>query len=246
MAIPVQPTRRPLVGRKRSTGSAPAVSGPAVMPRFCPGPVDSPHSHGRTYDLPVTTVGELSVEFGRRASPALAEATSSNVRPAPLPARPARCGPGRRRGPRRRARHPVDQDHRQGVRHRPGDPDGRPHHARGPGHPRQGPRAGVQGDAPRPRRPDLPAGRRGLRLPRHGRGGQGDPGRQRRHVASVATAFPSGRAALDIKLADTQDAVEAGADEIDMVIDRARSSPAATSRCSTRSSRSARRAATRT
>jgi len=40
------------------------------------------------------------------------------------------------------------------------------------------------------------------------------------HVASVATAFPSGRAARDIKLADTQDAVEAGADEIDMVIDR--------------------------
>ncbi len=40
------------------------------------------------------------------------------------------------------------------------------------------------------------------------------------HVAAVATAFPSGRAALDIKLADTQDAVEAGADEIDMVIDR--------------------------
>ena len=40
------------------------------------------------------------------------------------------------------------------------------------------------------------------------------------HVASVATAFPSGRAALDIKLADTRDAVEAGADEIDMVIDR--------------------------
>ena len=39
-------------------------------------------------------------------------------------------------------------------------------------------------------------------------------------VASVATAFPSGRAALDIKLADTRDAVEAGADEIDMVIDR--------------------------
>ena len=40
------------------------------------------------------------------------------------------------------------------------------------------------------------------------------------HVAAVATAFPSGRAAMDIKLADTQDAVEAGADEIDMVIDR--------------------------
>ncbi|WP_366558519.1 deoxyribose-phosphate aldolase [uncultured Nocardioides sp.] len=40
------------------------------------------------------------------------------------------------------------------------------------------------------------------------------------NVAAVATAFPSGRAALGVKLADTRDAVEAGADEIDMVIDR--------------------------
>ncbi|MGP3982111.1 deoxyribose-phosphate aldolase [Streptomyces sp. KR80] len=40
------------------------------------------------------------------------------------------------------------------------------------------------------------------------------------HVASVATAFPSGRAALPVKLADARDAVAAGADEIDMVIDR--------------------------
>jgi deoxyribose-phosphate aldolase len=39
-------------------------------------------------------------------------------------------------------------------------------------------------------------------------------------VASVATAFPSGRASLDVKLADVRDAVTAGADEIDMVIDR--------------------------
>jgi deoxyribose-phosphate aldolase len=39
-------------------------------------------------------------------------------------------------------------------------------------------------------------------------------------VASVATAFPSGRAALDVKLADTRHAVDDGADEIDMVIDR--------------------------
>jgi deoxyribose-phosphate aldolase len=39
-------------------------------------------------------------------------------------------------------------------------------------------------------------------------------------VASVATAFPSGQAALDVKLADVRSAVEAGADEIDMVIDR--------------------------
>ncbi|MDO9378046.1 MAG: deoxyribose-phosphate aldolase [Nocardioidaceae bacterium] len=40
------------------------------------------------------------------------------------------------------------------------------------------------------------------------------------NVASVATAFPSGRSSLAIKLADTRDAVAAGADEIDMVIDR--------------------------
>jgi deoxyribose-phosphate aldolase len=40
------------------------------------------------------------------------------------------------------------------------------------------------------------------------------------HVASVATAFPSGRAALATKLSDVRDAVAAGADEIDMVIDR--------------------------
>jgi deoxyribose-phosphate aldolase len=39
-------------------------------------------------------------------------------------------------------------------------------------------------------------------------------------VASVATAFPSGRASLAVKLADVQSAVSAGADEVDMVIDR--------------------------
>ena len=39
-------------------------------------------------------------------------------------------------------------------------------------------------------------------------------------VASVATAFPSGRAAPATKLQDVRDAVEAGATEIDMVIDR--------------------------
>jgi len=40
------------------------------------------------------------------------------------------------------------------------------------------------------------------------------------HIASVATAFPSGQAPLSVKLEDTQTAVEAGADEIDMVISR--------------------------
>ncbi|WP_067508584.1 deoxyribose-phosphate aldolase [Actinoplanes sp. TFC3] len=40
------------------------------------------------------------------------------------------------------------------------------------------------------------------------------------HLASVATAFPSGQAPLEVKLADTRGAVAAGADEIDMVISR--------------------------
>ena len=39
-------------------------------------------------------------------------------------------------------------------------------------------------------------------------------------VASVATAFPSGRASLAVKLADVAEARSAGADEIYMVIDR--------------------------
>ena len=40
------------------------------------------------------------------------------------------------------------------------------------------------------------------------------------HVASVATAFPSGQSPLPIKLDDVRRAVDFGADEIDMVIDR--------------------------
>jgi len=39
-------------------------------------------------------------------------------------------------------------------------------------------------------------------------------------VAAVATAFPSGRASIAVKKIDTKDALDAGANEIDMVIDR--------------------------
>jgi len=39
-------------------------------------------------------------------------------------------------------------------------------------------------------------------------------------VAAVSTAFPSGRASMPVKIQDTQDAIDAGAAEIDMVIDR--------------------------
>ena len=39
-------------------------------------------------------------------------------------------------------------------------------------------------------------------------------------VAAVSTAFPSGRASIEVKIQDTKDALDAGASEIDMVIDR--------------------------
>jgi deoxyribose-phosphate aldolase len=39
-------------------------------------------------------------------------------------------------------------------------------------------------------------------------------------VASVAAAFPSGQSPLDVKVAEVRSAVELGADEVDMVIDR--------------------------
>ena len=45
-------------------------------------------------------------------------------------------------------------------------------------------------------------------------GGQSIP------VAAVSTAFPSGRASMEVKLRDTEDAIDSGAAEIDMVIDR--------------------------
>jgi deoxyribose-phosphate aldolase len=45
-------------------------------------------------------------------------------------------------------------------------------------------------------------------------------GKSKIYVAAVATAFPSGRASMKVKLQDTKDAVAYGADEIDMVIDR--------------------------
>ena len=122
--------------------------------------------------------GEMSTSHAR-GRPVLGRHPVRRV-PAPLPARPPRRRPGRRRGAGRDAGHPVHQDDRQGLRPRPRDPDGRPDHARGPGHPRQGALAVREGHAPRPDRPDLPLHRGGLRLPRHGRHRQGGPGRQRR------------------------------------------------------------------
>src|SRR5256886_10861648 len=40
------------------------------------------------------------------------------------------------------------------------------------------------------------------------------------NVAAVATAFPSGQSSLDVKLAEVREVLDAGAQEVDMVIDR--------------------------
>ena len=74
---------------------------------------------------------------------------------------------------------------------------------------------------PGSRRSERARRRRGVRLPEPG------PGCRRRgsagsgvHVAAVATAFPSGQSPLDVKLREAEEVVRAGADEVDMVIDR--------------------------
>ena len=65
-------------------------------------------------------------------------------------------------------------------------------------------------------------------------------------VASVATAFPSGRVAARREDRGREARRRAGADEIDMVIDRGAFLAGDCARCSTRSRRSRRRAARRT
>ena len=101
------------------------------------------------------------------------------------------------------------------------DPDDGPDDARGRRHAREGGGTLREGDAARPGR-----SRRSRRSLRSAcirtwcrRASERSAGSGVK-VASVATAFPSGQAPIDVKLADVRDAVELGADEIDMVIDR--------------------------
>ena len=100
--------------------------------------------------------------------------------------------------------------------------DGRPDHAGGRRHPRQGALAVRQGDAPgsRPIRPCRRSPPSASTPTSSSTAVDGAARVSRVQIASVATAFPSGRAALATKLHDVRDAVAAGATEIDMVIDR--------------------------
>ena len=125
---------------------------------------------------------------------------------APVPARPARGRPGRRGAARRRPGHPVDQEGVEAAGDRPGHLDGRPDHAGGRRHPRQGPQPRREGPPPGPG----PA-RHPVTSPRSASTRTWSPSRSTRWpapavgIASVATAFPSGRADLAVRLADTRD-----------------------------------------
>ena len=79
----------------------------------------------------------------------------------------------------------------------------------------------LEGAATRPGRRGRPVRRGGVRLPEPRVDGAAPASTGTSvKVASVATAFPSGQAPLEVKLAEVRAAVEMGADEIDMVIDR--------------------------
>ncbi|MBW4716140.1 deoxyribose-phosphate aldolase [Saccharothrix obliqua] len=73
---------------------------------------------------------------------------------------------------------------------------------------------------PDPERPDVPRVAAVCVYPDMVAAAVGELGGTGIGVASVATAFPSGRSSLKVKLEDTAFAVDAGATEIDMVIDR--------------------------
>ena len=162
-----------------------------------------------------------------------------------LPARPAGRRPGRRRGPRRRAGHPVDQDHGEGLGDRHRHLDGRPHHARGRRHPRQGPQPRREGPPPDPGDPSCPqvaavcvygdlAG-----VAREALAGHRHPRRRRRHRLPQRPRQPRGqarrRARTPWRTAPTRSTWSSTA---------APSWPAATSTSTRRSSRSRRPAGT--
>ena len=123
----------------------------------------------------------------------------ASAQAAPSPDRLDR--PGRGRAARRRAREALDQEGREGLGARAGDPLLRPDHARGPGHARQGLGALLEGDPARSERPERPVGRGGLRLPESRADGRRAPRGSGVKVASVATAFPSGQSPIGVKVA---------------------------------------------
>ena len=153
-------------------------------------------------DAPRTRGPTLRRDHHRPARRSPTRRATIAAAPVPCTACPASTRSGR--SARRRARHPLDQDDGQDAGDRPGRLDGRPDHARGRRHPRQGPRR----CAPRPAGP-TPTDPTSRRSRPSASTRTSPPWPSRRcagsgvGVAAVATAFPSGRASLPVKLADT-------------------------------------------
>ena len=133
---------------------------------------------------------------------------------------------GRRRRPRagaarRPAGRPLDQAREQAGGPGAGRALHRPHHARGRRHPGQGAGALRPRAAPRSRRPVARAGGRGLRLRlAGGRGPRGAGGHDRAGGLGRRGASPPGRATWTQRLEEIRRAVDDGADEIDIVLNR--------------------------
>ncbi len=112
---------RPLVGGNRSTTASSRAPGWWVIGRLSSGCGASRRQPYAGSVTPTSTLPDATFDDVTRSEASLRRFLHG------LPGR----RPGRRGGARRRARHPLDQDHRQGLRPRPRDPDGRPDHARG-------------------------------------------------------------------------------------------------------------------
>ncbi len=115
----------------------------------------------------------------------------------------------------------LDQEGLEALGARPRDPDDGLDDARGEGHAGQGSGAVRQGDASAARRPVDPGRGGGVRLPGTRRGRAGGAARDAASTSPASRpAFRRARRSARSRCQETRLAVEAGADEIDMVIDR--------------------------
>ena len=114
----------------------------------------------------------------------------------------------------------LDQEGIEALGPRPRDPDDGSDDARGKGHAGQDPRPVREGHASAARRSDDPAVAAVCVYPALVPDAKAPCGVRPSRSRAWRRAFPSGQTFREIKLTETRQAVEAGADEIDMVIDR--------------------------
>ena len=128
-----------------------------------------------------------------RACGADARRRPDRTQPSPAPRGPQRRGRRRPRAARRGPRHPVDQDHVEGLGARQDHRTHRPDDARGRGHARQGPVAGGEGADAGRLGSHRAARRRRLRVRRHGPGCGRRARRRARRTATTGWSQRRGR-----------------------------------------------------